>query len=368
MLNIFLYSFVIAVFLTWAASRIAVRFDIMDRPDERKKQAEAVPLLGGVAVFAAFVASILINFHFSLQLKGVIAASGIMLMIGLVDDIRGLPASLRLLVQVVCSIIVIISGVRLNIIPDDMRYALQLESVVTMIWIVGITNAFNFMDGLDGLAGGLAIIAAAAFFVAGYRTGQNYFSYLNIALAGSCAGFLLFNFHPARIYLGDAGSGFIGFTLASLAVMGEWADKRPVIAFSVPVLVLAVIIFDVVYISVARITAGKVRSLRGFLEYVGRDHLHHRLMNIGFSEKGAVLFIYLISIIFSLGALVLKNAEPFQAALLLLQALFILFIVTILMLTGRRHLEKSVSYRNQLEEIQKERQNRVDARWRRKDG
>ncbi|MBD3296287.1 MAG: hypothetical protein GF392_02850 [Candidatus Omnitrophica bacterium] len=363
MLNIFIYSFVSSILLTWTGLKLAIRFDILDHPDKRKKQSRGVPLLGGVAVFAAFLISLLINFHFSPQLKGVIAASGIMLMIGLVDDIRGVSASLRLMVQVICSVIVIMSGVRLNIIPDDMRYALQLEAVITVFWIVGITNAFNFMDGVDGLAGGLAVIAAVAFFVVGYRTGQNYFSYLNIALAGSCAGFLLFNFHPARIYLGDAGSGFLGFTLASLAVMGEWADKKPVIAISVPVLVLAVIIFDVIYISVARIAEGRVRSFREFLEYVGRDHLHHRLMNIGFSEKGTVLFIYLISIIFSLGALVLKNADPFQAGLLLLQAMFILFIVTILMLTGRRHLEESVSYRSQLEDIQKKRQDRADSHW-----
>ena len=117
-----------------------------------------------------------------------------------------------------------------------------------MIWIVGITNALNCIDGVDGLAAGLIVIVSGTFFIIAYQTGQQYFAFLNAALGGACLGFLFFNFYPAKIFLGDAGSSFLGFMIASLAVMGEWAEKKPIVALSIPLLVLAILIFDMTYI------------------------------------------------------------------------------------------------------------------------
>jgi UDP-GlcNAc:undecaprenyl-phosphate GlcNAc-1-phosphate transferase len=310
--------------------------------------------LGGVAIFAAYVTALLLNFHFSWQLKGVVISSTFIMFAGLVDDVKELSALARLLIQVLCALLVISFGVYINIIPDRFPFAFSIEVLITILWIVGITNALNFIDGADGLATGISLIAAGTFFIIAYQTGQGYFAFLNIALSGACLGFLLSNFHPAKIFLGDAGSSFLGFTIASLAVMGEWAQGRPIVALSIPILVLAVLIFDMIYISISRIAQKKVRTFKEWIDYVGKDHLHHRLIGIGFSHRQTVLFVYLICIIFAIGALVVKRATTFQAVLLLLQAAFVLVIVSILMIVGQGHMEKSRMYKNRLEEMGEE--------------
>ncbi len=345
MWKLFVYAFTGSVIFTWVAIKAAAKLGILDRPDERKAHSRPTPLLGGVAVYAACMLAILLNYHFSLALKGVVIGATFMLLSGLFDDIKGLPASLRLAVQIACSLLVVSFGVRLNIIPDNFPNAVLIEALITVLWIVGITNALNFMDGIDGLAAGLVVIAAGTFFIIAYQTGQYYFAFLNAALVGSCLGFLLFNFHPARIFLGDAGSSFLGFMIASLAVMGEWAEKNPIVALSIPILVLVLLIFDMVYITISRVYGKKVRSFREWIEYVGRDHLHHRLLGLGFTTVQTVVFIYIISMVFALGALALKRATVFQAALLLSQAFFILIIVSVLMLVGKNNLNKARSYK-----------------------
>ncbi len=318
----------------------ATKFRVLDYPDGRKLHTEPVPLLGGIAIFAAFAGALLINFHFSRGLKGIVIASFFIMAAGLQDDVKGLSALARLLIQILCSLLVVSFGVRLDIIPDVFPFARSLETVLTVLWIVGITNALNFLDGIDGLAAGFTVIAAGAFFVIAYQTGQMYFAYLNITLAGACLGFLTFNFYPARIFLGDAGSGFLGFCLASLAVMGEWARNRPVVALGIPLLILAVLVFDMVYITVSRIARKKVRTFKEWIEYVDKDHLHHRLLGMGFTRVQTVLFIYMIQAVFALGALVLKKATTFQAVLLLCQGLLVLIIIAVLMIAGRGRVER----------------------------
>ena len=347
MIKIFLLAFTGSVIFTWVAIKVAEKLDIMDHPDERKVHAKPVPLLGGVAIFAACMLSILLNFSFSIELKAVVVASFVILLSGLIDDIRGLSTLIRLGVQIICSVIIIFFGVRLNIIPDNFPFAVLIESVITVLWIVGITNAFNFMDGIDGLAAGLMVIASGTFFIVAYQTNQPYFAFLSLALAGSSLGFLVFNFNPAKIFLGDAGSNFLGFMIASLAVMGEWAERKPIVALSIPLLVLALPIFDTLYVMVSRATQGKSKTFRECLDYVGKDHFHHRLMGLGFSQRQTVMFAYLICMVFSLGALTLQRAATVgQAILLLFQACFILIIVTVLMLVSKDKIDKSRSYDN----------------------
>ncbi|MGB2630627.1 MAG: MraY family glycosyltransferase [Candidatus Omnitrophota bacterium] len=354
MLKVFLCSFAIAAVSTWVAIKLATKFNILDFPAERKIHAKPIPLLGGVAVFFAYVVALLVNFRFSWQLKGVVISATFIMLAGLVDDVKGLSAGIRLLVQTLGALLLISFGVYINIIPDNWPFAFPIEVFITVLWIVGITNALNFIDGVDGLAAGLTMIAAGTFFVIASQTGQGYFAFLNIALVGACLGFVIFNFYPARIFLGDAGSSFLGFTLASLAVMGEWAEGRPIVALSVPVLVLAVLIFDMIYITVSRIGRGKVKSFKEWIEYVGTDHLHHRLIGLGFSQRQTVLFVYFICIIFSVGALILKEATAYQAILLLLQGAFVLVSLAILMIVGRSHMDRSRLYEDRLKELRGE--------------
>ncbi len=351
MLKIFVSAFAGSLVFTWLAIKIANKFRVLDYPDtERKMHIRPVPLLGGVAVFSAYIIALLLNFHFSWKLKGIIIASFFIMISGLIDDVKKLSAGARLVIQVLCSLLVISFGMHLNIISDRLPFAYFLEVIITVIWIVGITNAMNFMDGIDGLAAGFAFIASGTFAAIAYQTGQPYFVFLNVALAGACLGFLVFNFYPAKIFLGDAGSSFLGFSLAVLAVMGEWAENRPIVALSIPLLILAVLIFDITYISVSRIARGKVKTFKEWIEYVDRDHLHHRLMGMGLSQVQTVLFIYLVSMVFALGALVLKKATTFQAVLLLFQGGLILVIVAVLMIAGRGYLEKNHFFKNRLKE------------------
>ncbi len=333
-LFLFVSAFLVAYLLTPLMRLAAARLKIVDIPDPRKIHKEPIPKLGGVAIYISYVLIVFMNFDFSIELKGVIAGGTIILLIGLIDDIKGVKAGLKLIGQLVATAGLILSGVKLNIFPD-IWWGDVGEIVLTFIWIVGITNAVNFFDGMDGLATGLAAICSLSFFVVAQITGQSYLGYITIALAGSCLGFLRFNFKPASIFLGDAGSTFLGFTLAGIAIMGGWAENDPKVALSLPLLILGIFIFDMIYITIARILRGRVKSFKEWIEYTGKDHLHHRLALLKFTETETVLFIYLITICLGIGGIILKAAQNLKIYLELLQGLCVLAIIVILMLAGR---------------------------------
>jgi UDP-GlcNAc:undecaprenyl-phosphate GlcNAc-1-phosphate transferase len=182
----------------------------------------------------------------------------------------------------------------------------------------------------------LIVIGSLSFFVVAQITEQPYLGYLTIALAGSCLAFLIFNFKPASIFLGDTGSTFLGFTLAGIAIMGGWAEKDPKVALSLPVLVLSVFIFDMVYITIARISQGVVKTIKEWIEYTGKDHLHHRLLTLGFTETQTVLLIYLIAACLGISGINLRAPEDLRIYFGFLQAFFIFVIIVILMLAGRK--------------------------------
>jgi len=333
------FSFLLAFLLTKVIGRIAAKLKILDHPNERKIHKKPIPLLGGLAIYASFVITIFLNFSFSIELKGIILGGTIILLLGTIDDIKHLSAKWKLLGQVVASGILISCGVKLSFLPDTW-WGDAGEVLLTIIWIVGITNAVNFFDGMDGLATGLAVIGSLSFFIVAEITGQSYLGFLTIALAGSCLGFLKFNFKPASIFLGDAGSTFLGFTLAGIAVMGGWAEKNPKVALSLPILILSVLIFDMIYITIARVWDGRVRNFKEWIEYTGKDHLHHRLVALGFSETQTVLLIYLIAACLGLGGINLIATEDLRIYFEFIQAFFIFAIVVILMITGRKLASK----------------------------
>jgi len=304
-------------------------------PDERKIHKKPIPLLGGLAIYISYVVTIFLNFNFSLELKGVIIGGTIILFLGLIDDIKGLSATWKLTSQILASCTLIVCGVKLSFLPNTW-WGNGGEILLTIFWVVGITNAVNFFDGMDGLAVGLTAVCTLSFFIVAQITGQSYLGYLTIALAGSCCGFLKFNFKPASIFLGDAGSTFLGFTLAGIAVMGGWAEKNPKVALGLPVLILSVFIFDMIYITVARIAKGTVRNFKEWVEYTGKDHLHHRLMTLGFNETQTVLLIYLITASLGIGGINLRATDDLRIYFEFLQAFFIFIIIVILMLAGRK--------------------------------
>jgi len=332
-LYLLLLGFSLAFLATSLAKKVAWKLEALDIPGGRKVHESPTPLLGGAAIYAAFAAVVLLNFEFSWELKGVAIGATLILLLGLVDDLRPLPAWLKLTVQLCAVGILIRFGVVLSFLPEGPLGTLG-EWVLTAIWVLGITNAMNFLDGLDGLAAGLAAINALFFTVMAQQTGQQYMGFLSVALLGSCLGFLPHNFRlkkPASIFLGDAGSTFLGFTLAGIAVMGQWAEER-FVNIAIPVLILGVPIFDVTFTTVVRVGTGQVRSFGGWLSYTGRDHFHHRLLDIGLGRNWAVLTIYVISVWLGLSALVLKGATDTDALLVLIQAGIIFFLIGYFML------------------------------------
>lgn len=332
-------SFSLSFCLTPLASRIANRFEIIDKPDSRKIHLEKTPLLGGVAVFIAFLISIMVNGIYSLELRAILIGSAMLFVIGLADDIREVPAWVRLLVQIGSTVVVISCGIVLRVIPENMGFfSIAGNIFLTVLWITGITNAMNFFDGMDGLAAGLSAIISFFLGVVAFQTGQPFLGWVAVAMMGSCLGFLPYNFRlkgKAFIFLGDAGSTVVGFILACVAVYGDWAEGSPVVALSSPLLIFWILIFDMVHITMDRILTGKVKNFRQWIDYVGQDHLHHRLAAVLGGKKKSVLFIYMMSLCLGTSAVVLRNARPVDAVLLIIQAIVLVILITILERRGR---------------------------------
>jgi len=333
---LFSLSFLFAFLLTPAARWIALKRKIIDYPDKRKIHKSPIPRLGGGAVYLSFVLVILYNFHFSLQLKGVVLATSLIFALGLFDDIKELPAALKLGVQIFAVLLLIHYGVVLSFPYPGFWWGKILASLLTILWIVGITNAINFLDGLDGLVTGLGIIASLFFLVIALESGQIYLAYLSIVLAGTLAGFLGYNSHPAKIFLGDSGSTFIGFFLAAIAVMGGWAENNPLVALGTTILILSIPIFDMIYITISRIGVKRITNFSQWLSYVGKDHLHHRLLNLGFSQKEAVLLIYFLAFSLGIGSLILRSINQAEIFLILTQVGFIFLVIVILMNVAKK--------------------------------
>jgi UDP-GlcNAc:undecaprenyl-phosphate GlcNAc-1-phosphate transferase len=337
-----LYLMVLAFALSLAGvpmvRALATWLNVLDVPAARKVHKTPTPLLGGAAVYGAFAATVLFNFSFSMQLKGVAVGATIVVVVGVLDDVYDLPARLKLFGQVLAAVVTMAYGVTLNVVPHALPGAAALNVILTLLWFLTVTNALQFLDGMDGLAAGLGAVAALFFGMAALQTGQRYLMFLAAPLVGACLGFLVYNFRPGRnasIFLGDAGASFIGFTLAGLAVMGEWAHDNAVVALLTPMLILAVPLFDIAYVGIVRIVTGKVHSVGEWLAYTGKDHMHHRLEALGLNRPESVLLILAIAATLGLSALLLKFATPPEAVLVLVQAACILAIIAVLEGVGR---------------------------------
>lgn len=331
--------------LTPLCSRIAHKFGVLDAPDLRKTHAAATPLLGGVAVIVSFLLSIVLNGIYSPELLGILVGSMVLFVVGAMDDIREISARIKLIIQLACTFIVIASGIQLRVIPDNLDFLARAGNLIlTCFWIVGITNAMNFFDGMDGLAAGLGAIIAFFLGVVAFQTFQPILGWVAVAAMGSCLGFLPYNFRlkgNASIFLGDAGSTTLGFLLACISVYGEWNIDNTIAAVIAPLLIFWVLIFDMTYITVDRIATGKVKTFRQWIDYVGRDHLHHRLAEVLGDNKKSVLTIYLITICLGTGAVVLRNARSIDAILLVVQAIIVVMLITILERRGRTLIRES---------------------------
>jgi len=334
-----LYLFLIAmsaVFLLAPASAwLALKIGALDLPSARKVHDTPIPRTGGVAIYLAFMAALLRNQQFSREILGIMLGGTIIFVLGFLDDWKGLSARTRLFWQTAAALVVTFFGLRLSF-PLSLPFGQVLSVLLSVVWLVGIINAFNFMDGIDGLASTMGAVCALLFLGIGWNSNQFPLSFISAALAGACVGFLRMNWRPAKIFLGDSGSTFIGFILGCLALYGSWATDSPAVSFSTPLLILGIPIFDIIYTTVSRLRNGSVTSLRGWLEYTGKDHFHHRLMKLGLTVEQTVSFIMLLNICLGLGAWTIRHAASTLGTwLLLTQSVLIFLIVVALMLLGR---------------------------------
>lgn len=327
----------LVVFLSMPLFRmLAFRLKIVDFPGKRKVHRTMTPLLGGLAVYSGFLAGLFINRHLVQPLLPIIAGSTIIVLLGLLDDMRGLSARIRIFVQFIAALIVVMFGDRISILPQSFLGDL-FEVALSIIWIIGITNAYNYLDGLDGLASGSAIINFIFFGGILYLTRQSGLFMICVMMAGACLGFLPYNFKKGRkkVFLGDAGSTFLGFILASIGLVGYWAEGN-MVRIAIPILILGVPIFDMVFTTVMRIAHKKIRTIHEWLKYAGKDHFHHHLVDLGLGMKGSVIFIYFTTISLGLSAVMVNRGTPKEAMLSILQGFIIFGIIGVLIVMGVR--------------------------------
>ena len=333
-------SFCISGAVTPLVRALAIRLGVVDRPDGaegRKIHNRPTPLLGGVAVWLGIVGALLANDVWPQGLATVLATGTLLMLFSAVDDARPIASSVKLTTFLVCAGVAVAAGARASIFsPTPLGTAANI--LLSFVWIVGIFNALNFLDGMDGLAAGLSVVIAVLMGVVSFETSQPAIGWATAAIAGACLGFLPYNLRPggrAKIFLGDAGSNFLGFVLASLALLGFWADADPLVAISNPILIFSVLIYDMTYITIDRIASGKVRSFYEWIDYTGQDHLHHRVAAVLGGRGKAVAFILLMNATLGLAALGVRGAAPITAVLLLAQALLVLGLITMLERRGK---------------------------------
>ncbi len=335
---ILVFSFSFTYFITPFCRTIASKLKIMDRPNWRKLHENATPLLGGLAVFMAVTSSLMINRVFLPGMISLLVGAACILFIGLWDDICPISARLRFLLQILISIFVIVWGNISLTLFIHFPGADVINFFLTILWMVGLTNAMNFFDGVDGLATGLSMITAAFLGIIAFKTDQPALGWLAVAIVGAGAGFMPHNFRfgkSAGIFLGDSGSTYLGFLLSGLAVLGEWSRTSHFVSFTAPVLIFGVLIFDMVYVTASRIknrTGGDIFSL---LAQANKDHLHHRLLYMGFKHKEAAFTIFTIGTCLGVSALIIMDQKFIDAMLGLIQAVLVLVIVAVLMFKGR---------------------------------
>lgn len=303
-----IFVFIVAWLLAFSATPIvrvlAQKIGAVDVPkDERRLHKEPIPRLGGLAIFYGFIVAVLCFVEITTAVRGVIIGAVIIVTLGVVDDVKPLPAMLKLIVQIFAAWVVVSQGVRIDVFTNpfvaDSYFALGAWAVpVTILWIVGITNAVNLLDGLDGLAVGVSSITAVTLVVISMIMRNEAIAILAVALAGAGFGFMPFNIHPAKLFMGDTGSTFLGFMLASISIMGLF-KAYAMISFAVPFFILALPIFDTGFAIIRRVLQGKSPMSPD------RGHLHHRLIDQGFTQKQAVITLYTISSLLSLSAVVM---------------------------------------------------------------
>ena len=321
----FLTAFVLSLLATPLAIKIAPKIGAVDIPkDSRRMHQKPIPRFGGMAIFIGTTVSMAIFMNFDNRIVGVIIGGIFIYALGIIDDLTDLPAKVKFAGQFMCAIIVYSFNIRIeflsSFIGDGVSYLGNIVCfLVTILWIVGITNTVNLIDGLDGLAAGTSAIASLCIAYVAYIHGMYLVAGAMLAVAGGALGFLPFNFSPAKIFMGDGGSLFLGFMIATLSIIGP-VKGATIIAVIVPLLVMGLPIFDTAFAIFRRLI-----NRRPIME-ADKGHLHHRLMESGLGQRRTVLMLYGISGIMGVGAVLFSRDLKIEAAGLFLIALIYIYV------------------------------------------
>lgn len=335
---VFCIAGIVSFSMTPLAKKLAYKVGAIDVPkDDRRVHKKPIPRMGGLAIYLGFVVSVTIGMDIDKRIMGILIGGTLIMLMGIMDDINPLSAKVKLAIQIVSALILIFySGLKIEMINipfvdtamDFKKLGVPVAMIsipVTIFWIVGITNTINLIDGLDGLAAGVASIAALTLFYVSlpYAIERSNTPFLTLAVAGAALGFLPYNFNPAKIFMGDTGSLFLGYMLAAISVEGfvKSATAATAIATIVPVLALGLPIFDTTFAILRRALNGKP------IMEPDKGHLHHRLLSTGMGQKRTVLTLYGISTIFGISAALISNNKSWEF-------LFVVGVTSILMYVG----------------------------------
>lgn len=326
----YLVGFAAALLLSLAATplikRFAFKVGAVDAPNARKVHTRIMPRLGGLAIYLAFIGALLIALPMASGEKphviwGVLLGGTLVTLVGALDDRFDLPPMVKLLGQIAAAGVVVSFGVKVEFVTipfGDGASMGWLSVPLTIFWIVGVTNAINLIDGLDGLAAGVSAIATGTIFVLALMMGNVTVAVLSAVLLGSIIGFLFFNFHPAKIFMGDSGALFLGFSLAALSVLGF--KQATLVSFIVPIFILGVPLSDTFFAIVRRVMNKKPISA------ADKNHLHHCLLAMGLSHRNSVLVIYGIAAMFATSAVLLSTVAQWVALIVVAVTLMALQI------------------------------------------
>ena len=322
----FFVAAMISLIMTPLVKKLAIKIGAIDIPkDERRVHKKPMPLMGGLAIYIAVVVASLLFLTIDKSLISIIIGGTIIVFSGIIDDMKGMSPKLKLLFQILAGIILIFGGINVDFITNpfstnNILLDLKWFSIpITLFWVVGITNTLNLIDGLDGLSAGVAMISSISLMLVAGKFHNVPIIILSGIVGGACLGFLPYNFNPAKIFMGDTGSLFLGFMLAAISIEGVMKSVAT-IAIVVPILILGVPIFDTTFAIFRRLLNGQS------IMSADKGHLHHRLLNKGFSQKKTVLILYGISAVFGTFAVIVAKANSKQAVYLSV----VLFIIAIL--------------------------------------
>ncbi|MDD7409339.1 MAG: MraY family glycosyltransferase [Anaerovoracaceae bacterium] len=325
-LLIVLLAFAIACVVTPFAIKLAPKIGAMDIPrDKRRMHTKPMPRFGGMSMFLGTEIALLVFLHSDPKVIAILIGGVCIYAVGVADDIKGLPAKLKFALQILSAIVVYIGGIQIDFVKNPLNpqtylfFPGWLSFVITIIWIVGITNTVNLIDGLDGLAAGVAAIASGCIAYSAILSGQYEVGLAMFAVSGGALGFLPYNFHPAKIFMGDSGSLFLGFMIACISILGS-TKGATLIATIVPFLVLGLPIFDTAFAIIRRWVNGYP------IMEADKGHLHHRIMNTGMGQRRTVLIMYSISAIMGMVAILVVQRMFIESTVLIAVAVILVCV------------------------------------------